>query len=614
MTTATDSQAQLRSRLDNSILGVALVALALTAVVAVVWLLWLEAAPPLSLSFEHYFPAVNGASLSYRQINPDGSVTYLSRNVSRDRANTQSGSLPLNVFTALMKTAGLNLEQMEAAELLDQLSAMQLVRLNDVESDPQGNPVNRTTTYALLVNQGIQQFGVNDIGIAPPIPLLPLGDTPQTIQGKLNDAIPFRMTQQIESRGAYRTAIGEFPDCIRVKSELVLNENTTTNLTWYCAGIGQVADEMTDTNGTRRTEIVAASVDKLILGNTPIAGDRNLNASIQRVFDEPLPGMAIRLFDYQEATASLGITTNILPVEGNLLYGTASGAIVLLDRAANQGLWRFQSGDAVFSTPVVANGLVFFGSTDKKIYALRLQDGAFVWSYPTRDVVSASPAVYGDTVYVASEDRHLYALDADTGRLRWSFSTGGAFVAPPVIADDTLFVSNDDGGLFALDPTTGRVRWEFSAGRAVTAPVTPHDGVLYFGSFDNTVFALDQTNGHMLWSRDVGDSVKQPVIAANGRVYVTLDQEVFALDAATGDPLWYYDNVRPLLGAPVLLGNQLWLAGTGNLISLDANTGALTYEVPTTESTAESGVSSDGRELYLGYFDGALYGFARANP
>lgn len=608
MVPVSGTQTRPLSPIDNSRFGLILVAVALAAVTAAVAFLWLQVTPPPLTSAEHYFPAVHGAALSYRITNPDGSVTYRSRNILRDRAMQLMRTLPLDPLSAAFEAVELE----SAEEAVARLDREQAIRIDDTESDAQGNALSRTSGFSLLINNGIQQFAVNDLGIVPPIPLLPLSDAPQTVEGMVNRTIPFRATQRVESRGRYRTALGEFPDCIQVTGELVINETATTNRTWYCAGVGEVADEFTDANGTRRTEIVAASVGTLVLGSTPVIPDRNLNASIQRVFEQPLQGAPERVFEHNEDSSSRGITTNILPLDDTLLYGTASGAVVRLDRATGDPIWRFQTGDAVFSTPIVSDGLVFFGSTDKKAYALRAGDGAFVWSYPTRDVISATPAVSGGNVYIASEDQHLYALDADTGKLRWDFTSGGAFVSPPVVVGDTLYVSNDDGGLYALDANTGSVRWVFSAGRAVTAPVTPVDSILYFGSYDSKVFAVDRLTGDLLWSQDVDNPVKQPVLVSNGRIYVTLDQEVFALDAETGNPIWFYDNQVILNGAPVLMGNQLWLAKLGALFALDVNTGTVISETATTDASTYAGVSGNGRGLYLGSFDGRVLGFAGA--
>ncbi len=50
--------------------------------------------------------------------------------------------------------------------------------------------------------------------------------------------------------------------------------------------------------------------------------------------------------------------------------------------------------------------------------------GDLVWRYETGDGVYSSPAVAGGVVYVGSGDRYLYALDAATGDLVWRYQTG----------------------------------------------------------------------------------------------------------------------------------------------------------------------------------------------
>lgn len=597
------------TRFDNSWLAVALVAVVLMSVVAAVFYLWLQLAPQVSFESKRYYPIPHGAALTYRMTNADGSITYHSRNVFQGGANTLVSSLDVNSFSALLQAAGIDLGKVTTAYALSRLSTIVFVEINDIESDAHGKLKTQTKTRGIVLNDQLVQFSVNDIGIAPPIPFLPTAETPQTFEGKLNEQIPYHFTQQIDQRGAHSTALGEFSDCVRVRSELTVNNNVTQSQTWYCAGVGEVADETTDTSGTRRSEIVAANVGDYVRGGTPILPDLNTNGSLQRVFYDALQAPLSRSLDYKERIDSQGITTNVLPVGNLLLYGTQSGALVALDRAGEKEQWRFQTGAAIYSTPVVANGIAYFGSADKKVYAVRVSDGAYVWAFPTHDIVSAAPAVDANTVYFASEDRSIYAVDADTGRLRWKFSSGSPFVASPVVQDGLVFVSNDDGGLFALSQATGELVWSFAAGSAITAAVTIEKGVIYFGSYDQNVYALDEKKGALLWSHLVADYVKVPVIVQGGRVFATLPEEIFALDANTGVPVWHYANDRTLIGAPLLLGEQLWILGTGNMLALDANTGAVTQQVPTTETGVYTGLSGDGHEIYVGFFDGQLLGF-----
>ena len=76
------------------------------------------------------------------------------------------------------------------------------------------------------------------------------------------------------------------------------------------------------------------------------------------------------------------------------------------------------------SSPVVANGPVYFGSGDGNLYALDAGTGALNWKFQTGDVVHASPAYADGVVYFGSWDSYFYAVDAKTGAEKWRFHGG----------------------------------------------------------------------------------------------------------------------------------------------------------------------------------------------
>ena len=67
------------------------------------------------------------------------------------------------------------------------------------------------------------------------------------------------------------------------------------------------------------------------------------------------------------------------------------------------------------SSPAVANGVVYVGSLDHKLYAYAVgcaSGGATctpLWTATTGDMVVSSPAVANGVVYVGSHDGKLYA-------------------------------------------------------------------------------------------------------------------------------------------------------------------------------------------------------------
>jgi outer membrane protein assembly factor BamB len=70
---------------------------------------------------------------------------------------------------------------------------------------------------------------------------------------------------------------------------------------------------------------------------------------------------------------------------------------------------------SLYSSPAVANGVVYVGSEDNNVYALNAKTGAKLWSYSTGSFVESSPAVANGVVYVGSDDGKVYAFGLKQG-------------------------------------------------------------------------------------------------------------------------------------------------------------------------------------------------------
>jgi outer membrane protein assembly factor BamB len=79
-----------------------------------------------------------------------------------------------------------------------------------------------------------------------------------------------------------------------------------------------------------------------------------------------------------------------------------------------------------------------------------------VWFYTTGAVIESSPAVANGLLYVGSEDGKLYAFDATCRKdclPLWSYTTGDAIESSPAIANGLLYVGSYDGKLYAFGTT-----------------------------------------------------------------------------------------------------------------------------------------------------------------
>ncbi len=62
----------------------------------------------------------------------------------------------------------------------------------------------------------------------------------------------------------------------------------------------------------------------------------------------------------------------------------------------------------------------------------------------------SSPAVANGVVYVGAQDGYVYAVNAMTGELLWRVAAGTYVDASPVVVNGMLFVATYDGNVLAF--------------------------------------------------------------------------------------------------------------------------------------------------------------------
>jgi outer membrane protein assembly factor BamB len=290
-------------------------------------------------------------------------------------------------------------------------------------------------------------------------------------------------------------------------------------------------------------------------------------------------------------------------VSNGIVYvGSGDQNVYALSAGDGTEQWRFETGDAVVSSPAVANDTVYVGSEDESVYALNTGDGTERWAFETGDEVHSSPAVVEGTVYIGSWDGDVYALNAGDGTEQWRFGIGGPLNSSPAVADGTVYVGGDYGNtLYALNAGDGTEQWRFETDDNVSAPAVV-DGTAYVGSEDNTVYALNAGDGTKQWSFQPGDRQSWPLrsgeevhsspAVANGAVYVgSGDGNVYAL--ARGNVLKWAKPVLPIVCG--VLG-----AGGAGLCWYHRRRNFDTYSSPDSKPTdGESAASASGRPLDL---------------
>ncbi len=319
--------------------------------------------------------------------------------------------------------------------------------------------------------------------------------------------------------------------------------------------------------------------------------------------------------------------------DGLVYIGSDDGNLYAVDATSGQQRWMQATGGPVAATPAVVDGRAYVGSYDGKFYAFNAKTGALLWKFSTGgerrfeakglhgmqprqqtfadpyDVFLSSPVVAQGAVFFGSGDGHLYALNAATGELRWKFQTGDVVHASPAYADGVLFVGSWDAKLYAVDAATGRELWQYQAGVdpllhnqvGFQSSAAVANGVVYVGGRDSKLHAVDARTGRGLWQFATGMSwvVSSPAVSRGGVIFGTSDSSLLhMLDAKSGAPLVKQQDKAYMFSSPTVAGDVVLIGVlNGTLQARDFQSGELLWSFRTEASLANRGwaLTADGR-------------------
>src|SRR3989339_762194 len=150
-----------------------------------------------------------------------------------------------------------------------------------------------------------------------------------------------------------------------------------------------------------------------------------------------------------------------------------------LDAATGNEIWKYQY-DTVpdykyligyysgMTSPIVSNGVVYFGGTDGAFYALDANTGSLKWKYKTEEWFDDTimPALSGNIVYFGTKgktsstqdkkDGVFYACKTDTtsvsGECVWKYvNPDGRGFGTVIVADNKVMVTGNKGYVYAFE-------------------------------------------------------------------------------------------------------------------------------------------------------------------
>lgn len=288
------------------------------------------------------------------------------------------------------------------------------------------------------------------------------------------------------------------------------------------------------------------------------------------------------------------------------------------------------------TSPVVADGILYYGDEGGSFAAVRISDQSVLWTHAHGARAYMAPSVDGEQLYFAS-DKGITALHRETGQQVWQFLVPLGTGSTPIPVGDHVYAAGDDGNCYCLNRQTGKQVWshnfvedappprtdDFDAKKARFGSIlarpsgTATDGeILIQGVFDQSrVLALDCQTGKRLWTFQADGWVSSVPTMTNGRVFVTSqDSHLYCLDANTGEVVWKFKTPGWFDSTPAVHDGHVYLSyHRAKLFQLDIADGHLVRTIEPPDEEDRQGYDSNplisDQTLYITTTEGLILAF-----
>jgi len=344
----------------------------------------------------------------------------------------------------------------------------------------------------------------------------------------------------------------------------------------------------------------------------------------------PVTNNTAWVFTTGEDTGESRHGSSPIVAEGKVFFGSGDGRIYCLNGSTGAVVWTYRTGDMVTSgagSPAYSKGRLVVGSKDKKLYCLNASTGTYLWHRLSNDSVLSSPCIAGEVVFVGL-NQSLYALNASTGATLWRYETNGTVQGAPAVADGRVIIGSDDEHYYCVNASTGHFLWTYNTnapGEEGTRSVPSiHEDRVFIGTW-NGLHCLDASTGAAIWEHTKATppyyeaTYNNPAVAYD-RVFICFsgyEDGLFCFDERTGIERWSHTSDDYVIrSSPVVADQKVYVGLSYTVFCFDMFTGSIlwTYEtgqVPTEDEivSLEGSHCIAAERAFVKAGDGRLYAF-----
>jgi eukaryotic-like serine/threonine-protein kinase len=161
---------------------------------------------------------------------------------------------------------------------------------------------------------------------------------------------------------------------------------------------------------------------------------------------------------FKAPAKSRGIAGAVAVTGGVAYVSTYADGLLALDAKSGQEKWRYETGSSLGHAPAVAYETVYVREHGI-LYAVDAQTGKEKWRLQESDGSTSDPVIADGIVYFTSTEYNggqpsggLRAVDAQSGQKLWDFRAPapGITEMDPAVADGTIYFASEEGTFYAV--------------------------------------------------------------------------------------------------------------------------------------------------------------------
>ncbi len=240
-----------------------------------------------------------------------------------------------------------------------------------------------------------------------------------------------------------------------------------------------------------------------------------------------------------------GFKSSPLVTESMVVVGDEEGWLHGIDRATGKGVWTFETGAEIISSPTLVKALekpaVVVGSYDNCLYCVDLSTGTQNWRVETEGYVNCTAAVAEGVTFVAGCDEKFHVIDLKSGQESGLLPMKTYLIASPAVIGDEVYVGTYTGEVVALNWKTLETRWRYALGDRpyeVHSSAAVTEDLVIVGGQDKNIHAINRHTGERVWVVPTRGHVDSSPVVCGERVYVgSKDGNLYELAVLNGEVL-----------------------------------------------------------------------------